>query len=112
MLDLVFWIVLTFFKFFKNLRVNRRVFSCCLLFPKVTAKNIYYCGEKSGEADVAHMVSNYKYQMPLKINDGSKGSGGKQAGRGRGKGGGGRGQTTMNVIVVCTLLFYYECFEK
>ena len=30
----------TFFSFFKNLRVGRRVFSCRLPFPKVSVKNI------------------------------------------------------------------------
>ena len=38
--------------------MDRRVFSWCLPFPKVSAKNIYYCGQKSGETDIAHMVSN------------------------------------------------------
>ena len=27
-------------------------------FHKVSAKNIYYCGEKPGETDIARMVSN------------------------------------------------------
>ena len=50
---------LTFFKFLKNLRVDRRVFSCCLPFPKVLTKTIYYCRQKPGETDIAHMVSDY-----------------------------------------------------
>ena len=37
--------------------MERRVLSC-LTFPKVSAKNIYYCGQKPRETDVAHMVSN------------------------------------------------------
>ena len=35
---------LTFFNFLTKLRVDKRVFSCCLPFPKVSAKNTYYCG--------------------------------------------------------------------
>ena len=45
--------------------MNRRVFSCCLSFPKVSAKNIYDCGQKPGEADIAQMVSKTKNHMPL-----------------------------------------------
>ena len=30
-----------------------------LQFPKVSAKNIYYCGQKPRETDIAHMVSNF-----------------------------------------------------
>ena len=44
--------------FKKNLRVDRRLFSCCLPFPKVPVKNIYYYGQKPGETDINHMVSN------------------------------------------------------
>ena len=29
-----------------------------LSFPKVSAKNVYYCGLKAGETNMAHMVSN------------------------------------------------------
>ena len=39
--------------------MDRRVFSCCLPFPKVSAENIYYCGRKPGENDITHMVSEY-----------------------------------------------------
>ena len=34
------------------------MFSCCMPFPKVSAKNIHYCGENPEETDIAHMVSN------------------------------------------------------
>ena len=34
------------------------MFSDSLPFPKVAAKNIYYCGQKFGETNMAHMVSN------------------------------------------------------
>ena len=44
--------------------MNKRIFSYSLPFPKVSAKDIYYCGEKPGESDIAHMKSNY--HMPLK----------------------------------------------
>ena len=37
------------------------VFFYALPFPKVSAKNIYHCGQKVGKTDMAHMVSN---QMP------------------------------------------------
>ena len=40
--------------------------SYSLPFPKVLAKNIYYCGQKPGESDIAHMISNYKYHMSSK----------------------------------------------
>ena len=29
-----------------------------LKFSKLSAKNIYYCGQKPGETDIAHMVNN------------------------------------------------------
>ena len=35
------------------------MFSYSLPFPKVSAKNIDYCGQKVEETDMAHMVSNY-----------------------------------------------------
>ena len=35
------------------------MFSCCVPFHKVSTKNIYYCGQKTGETDIAHMVSDY-----------------------------------------------------
>ena len=35
------------------------MFSCCSPFPKVSTKNIYYCGQKPGETEIAHMVSDY-----------------------------------------------------
>ena len=35
------------------------MFSCCLSFPKVPTKTIYYCGQKPGDTDIAHMVSDY-----------------------------------------------------
>ena len=34
------------------------MFSYSLPFPKITKKNIYYCGQKVGETDFVHMVSN------------------------------------------------------
>ena len=34
------------------------MFSCSLTYPKLSAKNIYYCGLKAGETNTAHMVSN------------------------------------------------------
>ena len=37
-----------------------------LLFPKVSAKNNCYCGQKPRESDIAQMISNYKYHMPLR----------------------------------------------
>ena len=39
--------------------MDRRVFSCCLPFLKVSAKKIDYCGRKPGETHIAHMVSDY-----------------------------------------------------
>ena len=56
---------LTFFWYLKILRFFRRVFSCCLPFPKVLARNICYCGQKPREPDIAHMISIIKYHMPL-----------------------------------------------
>ena len=34
------------------------MFSFSLHFPKVSTKNIYYCGQKAGETGMVHMVSN------------------------------------------------------
>ena len=34
--------------------MERRVFSCYLPFPKVSEKNIYYCGQKPAETDTTH----------------------------------------------------------
>ena len=45
--------------------MERHVFSRYWSFPKVSAENIYYYRQKPGETDIAHMVSNYKYHMPL-----------------------------------------------
>ena len=36
------------------------MFYYSLLFPKVSAKNIYYCGQNTGEYDIAHMVIKIK----------------------------------------------------
>ena len=42
------------------------MFSYSLPFPKVLAKNIYYCGQKPGETDIASIISNFiKYHMTL-----------------------------------------------
>ena len=40
-------------------RVERRMFFKSLQFPKVSAKNIHYCGQNPGETDIAHMVSDF-----------------------------------------------------
>ena len=32
--------------------------SYTLLFPKVSAKTVYYCGQERREFDIAHMISN------------------------------------------------------
>ena len=34
------------------------MFSYSLPFPKVSEKNIYYCGQNPGESETAHMISN------------------------------------------------------
>ena len=41
------------------------MFSSSLTFPKISAKNIYYSGQKAGETNIAHMVNN-EVLHPLK----------------------------------------------
>ena len=47
-----------FCRLFQKRRVNKRMFSYSLPFPKVSAKNIYDCGQKPGGSDIAHMINN------------------------------------------------------
>ena len=40
----------------KKERVHICPLSCSLSYPKISAKNIYYCSEKPGETDMAQAV--------------------------------------------------------
>ena len=47
-----------YFLFLNNFLNDRRVFSCYLPFPKVSARNIVYCGQKPEKTDITSMVIN------------------------------------------------------
>ena len=43
-----------------NSKLHKNTFCRQILyhFPKVSAKNIHYCGQKLGESNITHMISN------------------------------------------------------
>ena len=51
---------LFFFLIFQKRRIGRRMFSFSVPLPKVSAKNIYLCGQKAGKTKtgMARMVYN------------------------------------------------------